>query len=199
MAKDKKLTKEEIEKQREEYRKVALKNLAENKLTDLAAAYLVEKNGQYGDAIGSAIEQYKYFPAINSGAKVYDFKTGEEVDIMKNALLGSRQDGKRYTGNISEYNIIKDCAQIIQESLMGVKIQDVLELIGSDKEVIKNYKDKYLSDLAESKEDEDKEVFETVLNGYMQYLTDTKVSESLNNRTNAIKGGLEKILCGESN
>ncbi len=198
--------------QKEKAREVALKNLAEAPLMDLATAYFVEKTGQYGEAGSSAIEKFKYFPAMNSGAKVYDFETGKEVNVMQNALLGSRQDGKRYSGNISEYKIIESCAKIMNQSLDRVKVQDILELIGSDEEVADAYKDKYLSDLVPQVSQEEfeklpenekkeiaksEEVYGKIISGYVQYLTGTKVSEALGERTNAVKGGLEKMLCGE--
>lgn len=202
----------DLEKQKENAREVALKNLAEAPLMDLASAYFVEKSGQYGEAGNSAIEEFKYLPAMNSGAKVYDFKTGKEVNVMQNALLGSRQDGKRYTGSVSEHKIIESCANIMQESLDRIKVQDVLELIGSDEKVADDYKDKYLSDLVPkvSQEEFDKlpenekkeiaksqEFYGKIIAGYTQYLTGTKVSEALDEGTNAVKGGLEKMLCGE--
>ena len=48
------------EEQREQEREVALKNLAETSFMDLATAYLVDKDGQYGEAGNSAIEKFKY-------------------------------------------------------------------------------------------------------------------------------------------
>ncbi len=208
MTKEKKLTPEE----RKEQREVALKNLAEAPLMDLATAYFVDENGQYGEAGNSAIEKFKYFPAMNSGAKVYDFDTGNKVNLMQNALLGSRKKGKRYTGNVSESEIMESCANIVEQSLERIKVQDILELIGSEEKVANGYQDKYLSDLVPqvTQEEYDKlpekekkeitksqEFYGKVIAGYTQYLTDTKVSEAFGERTNAIKGGLEKMLCRE--
>ena len=208
MAKEKELTPEE----RKEQREVALKNLAEAPLMDLATAYFVDESGQYGEAGNSAIEKFKYLPAMNSGAKVYDFNTGNEVNLMQNALLGSRKKGKRYTGNVSEYDIMESCAKIMEQSLERIKVQDILELIGSEEKVVDDYKNKYLSDLVpqvtqeeydklpENKREEidkSQEIYGKVIAGYTQYLTSTKVSEAFGEQTNAIKGGLEKMLCGE--
>lgn len=199
------------EKQKEKERKVALKNLAEAPLMDLATAYFVEKTGQYGEAGSSAIEEFKYFPAMNSGAKVYDFETGKEVNVIQDALLGSRQDDKRYTGSVSEHRIIKSCAKIMEQSLERIKVQDILELIDSDEKVADAYKDKYLSELSPqvTQEEFDKlpenekkeinkaqEIYGKVMAGYVQYLTGTKVSEALEEKTKAVKGGLEGLLTG---
>ena len=200
------------EEQKVQQRDVALKNLVEVPFMDLASAYFVEDSGQYGEAGSSAVEKFKYFPAMNSGAKVYDFETGEEVDLMRNALLGSRKKGKRYSGSVSEDQIIESCAKIMQESLEKIKVQDVLDLIGSEKKVADNYKDKYLSDLVPQvtqeefdklPENEKKEIAKSqefygkIISGYTQYLTGTKVTEALGEQTNSVKGGLEKMLCGE--
>ena len=178
---EKKPTPEEREKARE----VALKNLGNSPLMDLAAAYLVNASGKYGEAGDSAIEQFKYFPAMQSE---------EGSKLVMGGLLGSRQDGKRYTGNVSEYKIISDCAQIMQESLATIKVQDILDLIGSDVKLKEAYRDKYLTDLAESGKDEDKELVGKILGGYQTYFIDAKVAEALGERTKATKSGLEEIL-----
>ena len=177
----------------ERQREIALKNLKASSLTDLASVYLVNSSGKYGEAGDSAVELYKYFPAMNSGAKIYDIESGTEVDLIRNSLLGSRQDGKRYTGNVSEFKIIKDCAGIVQESLATVKPQDVLELTGSGAEVKSAYKDKFIHELLNGSEEE-KEIAGKIIGIYLQYMTDKKVSEALNERTKSSKGSLEKIL-----
>lgn len=200
------------EEQKEKQREVALKNLAEAPLMDLATAYFIKKDKNYGEADNSAIEEFKYHPARNSGAKTYDFETGKEIDMEQKLLLDSRQDGERYTGNVTEHKIIKSCAKIIQESLDRIKVQDVLELIGSEEKVVDDYKNKYLSDLLSqvSQEEFDKlpenekkeiaksqEFYGKIMAGYTQYLTGTKVLESFGEQTNSVKGGLEKMLCEE--
>jgi len=120
---------------------------------------------------------------------------GEEGSkLVMGSLLGSRQDGKRYIGNVSEYKIISDCAQIMQESLAAIKVQDILALIGSGVKLKEAYKNKYLTDLAESGKGEDKELVEKILAGYQTYFTDTKVAEALGEKTKATKSGLEEIL-----
>ena len=182
---DEELTPEQIAEQKERVRELALRNLASTQLTDLAAAYFVDKSGQYGEAGNSAIEQFKYFPAIQSpdGSK-----------LITESLLGSRQDGKRYSGNVSEYNIISDAAKTIQRSLGGIFVEDMLNLINSQREIKQEYENKYLSDLFNSKNQEEKELAGKLFGDYMQYLTDSKVSEALGERASTIKSGLEEIL-----
>ena len=174
-------------------RVVALKNLNSKGLTDLAASYFVNQSGAYGEAGDSAVEQFKYLPAVNYGAKSYDFESGDEVDMITNSLLGSRQDGKRYTGTLSEFKVMKDCATMVQRSLGMIKIKDILELTGSDIDVKENYKDKYFSDLFEGS-NEDKKIANQIIGDYMKYFATIKVLEALGESANNSKGNLEKIL-----
>jgi len=185
---------EEITQQKEDVRQFALNNLKESAIVDLATAYFVEESGQYGEAGNYAVEKFKYFPAINSGFKAYDLESGKEFDVIQNSLLSSRNGGKRYSGNVSEYDIINTCAKIIEGSLGKVNVQNALKLIGSDKQVKESYKDKYLGDLAESENQEDKKIFEAIQGMYLRYLTDSKVSEALAENAKTTQGGLEGIL-----
>ena len=189
MEKEKPLSKEEKQGQRE----VAIKNLQSNSLMSLASAYFVESDSNYGEADSSAVEQFEYFPAINKGVNSYS-KEGQENDLIRNSLLSSRQDGKRYSGSVSEYSIIKESSQIILESIMSLKVEDVVNQVGYDSEIKEKYKDKYLSDLSESKDEESKKVGQSLIISYVNYLKDMKVSNALKERANSVKGGLEKIL-----
>jgi hypothetical protein len=190
--------------QEEKQRDVALKNLKANTLMDLAATYLVYKNKKYGDEDNDAMENFKYFPAFNSGAKAYA-ADGTEYNVVQNSILKSREKGVRYSGNVSEVGIMKDCSQIINESLNSVKISDIMGLMGSKA----NVKDAYLGSLV-SKLSEDQfkklpkakqeaieaqeELYGTIIGSYQSYLTKTKVSESLAQGAKEISKGLEKML-----
>lgn len=184
--------------QKEARRAVALKNLNNSKIVDLASTFHVDASGAYGEAGNSAIEQYKYLPAMSAGPKfsVYDEEKSseKEIDLMTNSILSSRQGGKRYSGHVSEYGIIESCAKIVGQSMGYLKVQDILDLIGSDKKVKAQYQSKYLEDLGKSDDKEDKKLYGELIESYMQYTTDLKVSESFKARTGAIKGGLEKAL-----
>lgn len=171
--------------QREKQREIALKNLKSPVLNSLAVSYFANKNNAYGEAGDSAVEQYKYLPALQS-------KEGSE--ILTSYLMGSRQDGKRYSGNVSEYNLINNSAKIIQESIASLKFSDVLELMGINKPIKNNYNNKYIADFAESKDKETQEVLAGVIGGYIRYITDKGVSEALGDRTKDIKKSLETIL-----
>ena len=191
---EKKLTPEE------QKREIALKNLKEKNLTDLAAAYLVNSTKAYGEAGDSAVEEFKYFPALNSGAKFYNPETGEEVDLIKGAVLSSRQDGQRYSGSISEYGIIKNAANILDLSLREITCEDLLDLIGIDSGNIKSaYKGKYIKELIESENEEEKKIAGNIIYNYMRGFTDSKVSEALNERKDKSKKNLETLLLAKNN
>ena len=190
--------KEAEQEKRKRQREVALKNLNASPLLDLATAYIAQtKDSGYGETDNAAVEEFLYFPAINSGARAYDLDSEKEFDLIKNSLLGSRQDGKRYSGQVSEYNIINTSAAIIQDSLKAVKVKDIIELAGSKVPVKKNYEDKYVFELLESKNDDDEKLAKTLIAGYMQYISTKKVSNALSQRASSIRSGLEKIVSEE--
>ncbi|MEK6847566.1 MAG: hypothetical protein AABX50_00380 [Nanoarchaeota archaeon] len=182
---------------REIRRQTALKNLVAQKLSGLAVAYFAqdEKSG-YGSTPNDAVEQFLYKPAIE-GANAYDLKSGEEFDLVYKSLLGSRKDGKRYSGQVAEYDIIKTGAEIIQDSLTAITVGDLMNLIGSEN-IPKGYADKYIADLAQSGDEKEKELAGNLIGLYLSYFTTKGVSKSLDMRAGAIKGGLEKLVQGEA-
>jgi len=204
--KEKKEKPKEKEKTPEELkREVALKNLKASNLMNVASSYLVHKNGEvYGKADNSAMEEYKYLPAFSSGTKAYNAK-GEEYDVIRNSILASREDGQRYSGNVSEMRIMKDCAAIMQESLNAVKISDVMGLMGSNANVKDAYvgslMPKYTEEEVEKLSEEQKkglkasmELYQSLVGGYQTYLAQTKVSEALAESAKQIPKGLEALL-----
>lgn len=187
---EKEMTEAEKKEAREKAREVALKNLKNDGIRSLAAAYFVDsfkaKNPgmNYGEAGESAVELYKYLPGIRSP---------EGQEIVMTTLLGSRQGSKRYSGNVSEYGVIKTAGDIMTQSLGGVSIDDVMSTLGSKANVDTKYRGKYLSDLFEGS-DEDQKVGHQILNGYLQNFTDTSVSEALNARAKDTVKGLEEVV-----
>ncbi|MEK6917731.1 MAG: hypothetical protein AABW51_02175 [Nanoarchaeota archaeon] len=207
---EKKLTKEQEKELKEQARGYALKNLgAKSSILNLAAAYFADRKNAYGDAGNSAVDQYLYQPTIDSGARYTDPGTGKEVGLMSQALLGSREDGDRYTGTLTERKILKQASKILAGSLVNVKVSDILSSMGSKAELKPEYADAYIVDVKDKKladvigaglSDEEKEaigdrsVADYVLGNYTQWLTDTKVAEALNLRAKDTLGGLEAIL-----
>ncbi len=201
MASKKEITEEEKKKEREtreRVRAIALKNIKESNLPDLAISYFAQREESgFGKNDNDSVEQFLYAPAINSGAKAYDPESGKEFNVVYNSLLGSRQDDRRYSGQVSEYDIIKTSADIIQKSVMALKVEDVISLIGSSVPVRESYMGRYIADLMESENEEDKKVAQTIIGGYISYITTQGVSKALNQRASEIKGGLEKIVMEE--
>ena len=131
---------------------------------------------------------------MNSGTKVHDMTSGNEYDLIRNAVLGSRQDGRRYSGHVSEYGIIKTASEISDESLLSIKVSDVYDLIGSNANTNKIFGDKYLSDLLESQNEVEQKLGASIIQSYTSFMTMKGVSESLGKGADLIKGGLEKLL-----
>ena len=210
MTEEKQPTKEEIERFMEARRAIALKNVKDKTLSDFATTYFVEESGKFGDEAKSSFEQFKYMPAFESGIKYTDPETGEEVNLAQQAILESRQGGKRYTGNVSEFKLIQKSSKIIQEALENLKVQDMLDLMGSKKKVKEELKDMYVGYLNPKMHKEQynrlsegqreilksqKDIYNTLVGGYQSYMAKTKVSEALGESAKQIPKGLESILC----
>jgi len=193
----KEITPEEIEKVREKVRLNALKNLRSEKLVGLATAYFVSDDNNYGEYDNSAVEEFLYFPALSSQSPITNLETGKQGDLVMSSLVGSRQDGKRYSGQASEYGIINKAAQILQQSIAPIKVEDILKLVGSkiDASKIKeSYKEKYISELLQSEDEKTSKFAKELVSTYSQYLVTQGVAKSHTLRTNQIRGGLEKVL-----
>ena len=171
-------------------REVALKNLRAKPLMDLAAAYLVEQ-GDFGDSGNSAVDQFVYQPALGKSTNYTDFATGEQRSLIIGPMLESRRGGKRYTGSVDEAQIIEQAAAIQQESLMGVKVSDAMNLIGA--KYSGEHEDKYIRELAEGNEEE-QNLFKAVIGNYGGNFADDAVSRGLSARVKARIGGLERSL-----
>ena len=188
-------TREELAKAMQKIREISLKNLKAQNLSNLAVAYFAQsKKGGYGERDNSAVEKHLYLPAISSGLKFHNPENGEEEDLMTSELMSSREDGERYSGNISEKGLMKKSASIIQDSLGGIRVKDMMELIGSKIPIDDSYKGRYLVELANSPNEEDKKVYETLVGGYMNYITSKGVSESLEKDSKQIRKNLEGLV-----
>jgi hypothetical protein len=185
MAEEKKQpTKEEIEAKKSADRAAALGTFKGN-LVNLATAFYVEKSNQYGEAGASAIDQYIYGPAL---------KSKEGVDLLYGNLLGSRQNGRRYSGSTSEWALIQTAARIVQESFGAITVEDIYGLMGSKVKVAEEFQGKYLGDLSGSKDKETKELADALTGAYVANLMDRKVSEALGMRAKDRLGNLEQLV-----
>lgn len=192
----KKKTDEPTPEQKEKDRTFALKNLRgeESNVPDLAVAYLTSDEGVYGGVGSGDIEKYKYLPAIEGGASYID-QNGEKKSLIASSLLGSRKGGKRYSGTASEFDLIEAGHITTQRALGNIKVQDVLDLMGSEGKLPSKYADKFVSDLNKDDE-EDKKVLDEIENKYNAYLLRTKLVEATNEAIEKdVVGGLEKEIC----
>jgi hypothetical protein len=187
------------QEKKEARRQNALKNLQANPISNLAIAYFAQDEkkrfGEFGETDQGAVEQFLYRPSLK-GAGAYNLESGEQSDLVYGALLGSRQDGRRYSGQVSEYGIIQTGAQITEESLGAIKVADLMKLVGSKKKVPKELADAYIADIAQSGK-EGQEFAGQLVGMYITYLTTKGVSNALDKRAGALKGGLEKLVAPE--
>jgi len=191
---DEKPTREEIEMAREKRRGNALKNLKAFSLLNLATAYLTQSDKNYGEHDNGSVEEFLYKPSLRN-ASSYDLESGEESSLVYDSLLGSREDGRRYSGQVSEYGTIKTGAVIVQQSLAAIKVKDLMGLVGSGLTIdTKAVQNRYIFDLIQSENEEDKKLAHNLIGGYMQYLATQGVSSALGLKAAAIRGGLEKLV-----
>jgi hypothetical protein len=170
MAEEQKPTREEFDKEMEKKRKVALENLKGN-VGNLAAVYLIENSGQFGEADSAAVEQFVYNPSLS-------------MDELKAGLRSSRHGGKRYTGSVSEYQILEQAAGIMQQSLPFLKLNDFYELMGAGTKEDGNV---YLGEMPEEKAKQ-------VAGMYQNYLMFSRASKATGEVSKKIPGDLEKLL-----
>ncbi|MBU2616617.1 MAG: hypothetical protein KKB79_01390 [Nanoarchaeota archaeon] len=183
----------EAEQLRDDKRAVALKNLKAEHLVNLAVAYHAQsENSGYGKADNDAVQKYLYANSLSPASILGE--DGNEHTLIEKTLAESRQDGKAYTGQVSEYGLIKSAARIIQDSLKVIKVNDVLELLGSDVMISGDYNDKYVSDLMESEDDDVKTVAKVLMGGYINHVVSKKVAEALGKRADDAKSGLENLV-----
>ena len=206
-------TQKEIDEAKERIRKIALKNLKAGNLMNLASAFLVHKSKAYGQGGDSAVQEFKYWPSFNSNLKAQNLESGEEENLFKNAILKSREEDEIYSGNVSELGIMKDCVEIMQNSLDQIKISDLYsELMGGSKKVKSELKDVYIGEIIPKMpqkefdkltDDKKKAIqknmkfYKTLVTAYKTDLMEKAVEESIGERRSSNLKNLEKILMGD--
>lgn len=164
---------------REGKRKNGLKILESPLHIGLSNSYLIEKSN-HSDEIKQAVHDTIYLPALKeSGA------------LMGNLMMESREDNQRYTGNFSEMQLIKYSLAVRQEALSDVQVQDLVGLIGSNKEVRPEYDSVYMGDLFQNNE----EVAKEVLGKYQGCSVANTVNKVTSTLEDAHKKGLEELVC----
>jgi len=179
-------------------RNAGLYNLTEcDALKTLAATYGISNDSNYGSTVEGAMDTI-YIPALRSDVKTKNLNSGEDQDLVKDSILGSRQGGKFLSGHISEYAITEEATKVIHQSLISVKVSDVLGLIDYSGDVSESYKDKYLAELINSENEKDKEIAKQIIGTYMEKLTGDSAADALKQRSKNLVGGLERVLNPES-
>ena len=191
MAKEKK---ELTPEQKESLRYIALQNLGEDKLSGIAAAFYAYKNNAYGKDGNADMHEFIYGPAIDSGVKFYNPETGEEAGLISYLLKESGEEDELYSGTLTEKNILKKSAGIIGGATQFIKVSDLMNLIGSKETLDSKYAGRYMFELAQSENEEDKQLHGALTSNYMRYMTKKYVAQASEEGMKAIKGGLEAIL-----
>lgn len=170
--------------EKEEERKVALANL-KSSIANLGAIYLIENSKGYGENISSVVEQYAYVPLITSK---------EGSGLIYNSLFSSRTGGKRYSGSVSELQILENAAKLLQGSIANITVQDALDLMGSKVKVNEKYNNIYLGELLSSENEDSQKLGNSIFQTYQGSIMDKVISDSLNKRVKSAKGELEKLV-----
>jgi len=187
MAKEKKelSAAEKKEKAKKEAREIAIKNLDNQDLTNIASAAYVDA-GDYGGAGTSAVDEYLFRPSL------YHSKTGSA--IIEQSMIGSRQGGKWLTGNVSEYGVSQFAGKQTAGLMGGITVADAMKYVQYKEPVKDSWKGKYLSEMANGSEDEQKFVND-LLETYQLNLADLTVSKALGMRAaNRTKSRLEDAV-----
>lgn len=194
----------EIREKKKKQREVALLNLKGN-IAALASTYSIENSKDFGEAVGSAVDQFIYQPAL-TGTKFTDPESLQEGNLLSQGLLSTRKDGKRYTGSIDEHYILTTASGIAQSSLGYITVEDVFNLMGSKSPISDKLKRKIAGFVGKSTEDAYKELYvsqmpeefqKAIMGSYFTHLSYAKASSALGIAASKIPAGLEKLLTEE--
>jgi hypothetical protein len=160
---------EEIQR-KEKQREVALINL-ESSMWNYALPKLITSE-QYGK-LSEGSKQF-YNQTIS--------KTPEQSVYEQLFLSQLNSEGGAITSNYLQTT----SAQILQESLLSVKTEDVMKYF-KIKNIKESLQDKYINELSE-------EEMQQIVGSYFQYKTDEKVKEILDLRQKSITKNLEELV-----
>jgi hypothetical protein len=183
-------TPEEIEAQREGRRAIHLLNLGNDVLGSMTAAYVTHKTAGYGAITEGAVHDEIYLPAFREGINAVNPETGEEYNVIANALLGSR-DGQDdlYGGSTTEKGIMKSCLAIVNRSVRGVKANDLLQAVGSERATADD-NNPWIADLDDTQT-------ENAMTMYQTYLVNDRVATAHTGLAAQGRLGLEAMFAPE--
>ena len=159
--------------QREEYREVALRNLKDNYLTNLASASFNE---------GEASRKYGSILSSLYGETIEKAPSQENYDLLfKSDLLKGES-------SLSKQRLMAKAQSIILDSIQSIKVNDVFELIGSDKELKNDYQGKYFIEVSDEEKQE-------LLNNYLTTMLNEKAEAFLERERKIKRNDLEAKFC----
>ena len=159
-------------------RKVGLINLKDDVIKALAVAYLVENGEGFGEIPKQAVHG-KYLETLTSeqGSK-----------FITSSVLGSSEGRGRYRGAVNEYDMLEKGMHIFQESILTLKVSDVLAFVGAKAKIKKQYADRYVNELSD---DEKK----AVIGVYQTNITTSYVADALKKIGDSHSKTLEEMFC----
>lgn len=178
-------TPEQIAQEREEKRKASLSSLSRTEVLSLAAAFLANEytqQGQVGPAINSLFDAFEYLPAITGG------KVG---DILTAAILNSREDGRSYSGRLTEPEILQSGYAIVSQAVENVYVNDLLGFVGSKNKADPKYDGLTIGEI----KGKDKKAYEQIQSDVQKYIFRSGLKRVGERSTQDAVGGLEKTVC----
>jgi len=163
--------------EREEYRASALRTLTNEYISNLAAvSFSKPQKGQipsYGTIFDGLYE------------KVTDKAPNQEAyEKLWKKLIQSED------GTINKAKLIKLAGANVAQAVTRIKINDLLQLMGSDRQIKSEFNDKYVVELGLSEEEA-----QEMISSYFTYLTNKKAEMFLATNRNELVGGLEQKFC----
>ncbi len=168
--------------EKEQKRAAALTRL-KSSLPYLAATYLVEEDKGLGEFIKESVHNQLYEPSLQSGVG---------GNLLYSLLKKSRIEGKRLSGSVSEYQIVKFAFESIRDTyLQNITVEDALALMGySSLELDEKYAGKVIEEL-------DGDLKGTIVEHYLDHLKLRTISDALALRDRISRGTLVEKLISE--
>ena len=157
-------------------RKEALDMLKNDSFIDIAAAYIINTDNEYGEKINELIETFVYRPELY---------TWFGSEIVNDTLLNSRLDKGIYSGSISEKELIESCGKKFEDYLSCLKVKDITK-----KESLTAHRNKYLFEI----KGENPDLFDEIINEYKNNIIIKKIHQASKGIRSSRRSFLERLL-----
>jgi hypothetical protein len=164
------------------------KEIAEQKAKQREVALETIKSGLWNYALPQFVTT-EQFGKISELAKIKYQETlskTPEQSIYEKLFLPALSDN---TKSLNSHYIQETSSRILQESLLSIKIEDVMKYVNSEKTINKNYQGKYVADIKDDK------VKLKIISSAISYTISDKIKELLGDSNKANISELEKIVC----